>query len=176
MPDGETPESPAPARRRVDEPVKPGTEGRAGCLAWGGVLGVLVGIMVGLYALPPILKSIYGVEQVAAGETFEDGGRSLRVIGVTEIDREPAGAVEVVLAIEVDEAWTLPAGNWSLELATGERIDLVGAPPAGFVAEAGSPTEFALTFARLPGLDAEPRYLHLSSPRVRFDLEGIAAP
>lgn len=176
MPDGDTPGSPAPARRRLEEPVKPGTEGRSGCLAWGAVLGVLVGIMVGLYALPPILKSIYGVEQVAAGETFEDGGRTLRVLRITTIEREPAGGVEVVLAVEAGEAWTSPAGDWSLELEDGERLDLVGAPPDGFVAEAGSPTEFALTFARLPGLDAEPRYLHLSSPRVRFDLEGIAAP
>ena len=40
----------------------------------------------------------------------------------------------------------------------------------------GEPAEFVLTFPRLPTQGVAPLYLHLSSPRVRFDLEGIAAP
>jgi len=139
-------------------------------MAWGAVLGVIFGIMVGLYALPPILKSIYGVDQVALGETWEDGGRTMRVLSVTQVDRAPAGATAVQIEVGVAERWQIDGEDFELELADGERVDLVDVPEGGFVFEPGSPTGTTLTFARLPGQEAEAAYLHLSSPRVRFDL------
>lgn len=139
-------------------------------MAWGGVIGVLVGIMVGIYALPPILKSIYGVEQVRYGETYEDDGRTLRVLSVTGIEREPDGAIEVVIAPTATEPWEIPVEDFELELADGERLEILGEPPEGAIMDAGASEQFVLVFDRAPGQDAEPVYLHLSSPRVRFDL------
>lgn len=145
-------------------------------MAWGAVLGIIFGIMVGLYALPPILKSIYGVEQVRYGEAYEDGGRTLRVLSVTETPREPAGAVEVALAPASVEPWQIDADDFEIELTDGERLELLGSGGVGAIIDVGSAEQFLLTFPRLPGQDAAPAYLHLSSPRVRFDLSPEGAP
>lgn len=169
------PIEPAPVRRRLEPPPDPSKEGRTGCMAWGAVLGVLVGIMLAIYALPPILKSIYGTEQVAAGEALEDGGLTLRATGVREVESGPAGAVEVTLEGSSVEGWDDRGREWTLELSGGERLPVLRDSVTTLRA-AGEPAEFVLTFPRLPTQTAAPLYLHLSSPRVRFDLEGIATP
>ena len=70
--------SESPRRVVIEKPDE--KQDRTGCLAVGAILGIVVGIMVGMYALPPILKDIYGESTVEANTTFEGDGRSKPVL------------------------------------------------------------------------------------------------
>ncbi len=179
-----------PKRVLLQDP-KEDTKGRGGCLALGGVLGVLFGIMFALYALPPILRHYYGEENVDVGEVYEDEGRTIRVTGVLvgldplTIGPNIAGAAgtadeDVVTVVVRTTGWPTDEpreGRYRLEIEgiedwvnplppiTGE---MTSDPPL-----AAGEQEVHLRFAIPPGLTAEtvkPAELHLEDPLVKFVL------
>lgn len=176
-----------PGRRVLLEQPSPDKQGRAGCIAAGAVIGVLVGIMVGLYALPPILRSIYGETKVAAGETFEGDGRVITVEAVG-IASEPLGEaspgmqrsdVAIRLRITNNKTWDATLADWTLEVAGIENW-LPAASAAtdgepGFAPPLGKTSTVELRFVvERPESDTRPlrlEALHLANPRVRFALE-----
>jgi hypothetical protein len=168
----ETEQGASRVRRRLQTGQPGGSEGRSGCLMLGALLGVIAGIMVGLYALPPILKSIYGVESVARFDTYSGNGKHIRVLAVQS---PPTSAVSpdsivVTLSVAADERWETSAEKWRLELADGERLEGLIVAPEPAVFEAGVPGQLVLRFPLLPGHEPVPEYLHLGGPRVRFEL------
>lgn len=153
---------------------------------WGAVLGVLAGIMVGIYALPPILKHYYGEKVVAPGEAWEGTGKSLRLTDVIPMvaARQPAAGMRVeaflvVVSGNSDTPWDLELGQFTLEFVEldewQEPVGLEGEPGAStLIWPPGTEREFGLRFEiEYPETAAEqltPEALHLSDPRVKFEV------
>ena len=181
----EVTQSPAPVRRRIEQSSEE-KEKRSGCLMWGAVLGVLVGIMVGIYALPPILKHYYGEKVVAPGEMYRS--ETLRIqLGVVRPLAEssgeaPAGIrrVEWVATVTVlaQEEWKADLTDFTLEFAEledwQEAAVASGDLPEGLVFKPAMEQTFDLSFiVELPEAEAvtlTPEALHLSDPRVKFEV------
>lgn len=137
-----------------------------GCLLWGGVLGVVVGLSFAFYGLGPILRHFYGETQVSVGGTYEGGGLTIRVVDVLDGNVTYSGATLVQLAVTGDRERGWSADEFRLQLTGIEEwrtplnspIQLPGTGEA----------KITLDFGPLEG--AQPEALHLTSPRVRFAL------
>ncbi len=179
---------PEPARRVLLEQPSPDKQGRTGCIAAGAVIGVLVGLMVGLYALPPILRSIYGEEKIPAGAVYEGDGRTIAVVAAS-IPSEPLGEpspgmvrsdVTVRLTITSNKTWDATLADWTLEVRGIENWLPAGSATTddepGFAPPLGRTSTVDLHFVveRPIARAHEPlelEALHLANPRVRFALQ-----
>lgn len=170
-------------RRRIEQPKEdPGK--RNTVLVWGAVLGVLVGLMVGVYALPPILRHYYGETKVAADEFYSGDGKLVKVVNLGQAS-EPLGEAAagmrredffVSVTVLSKDAWSPAASSFTLEFpGVKDWIQAVEATVNGerlATIEAGVETTVSLHFIvelprdNFPELKAEA--LHLSDPRVRF--------
>ncbi len=175
-----------PARRRLEQP-QVDRERRTGCLVTGAVLGVLAGIMIGLYALPPILRNIYGETKVAAGETYRGDGRVVRVESAGRASDplgEPSPGMRredlfIELTIRSSKTWELSLADFTIEVE-GVK-DWIRAAEATTNGEPGLDVPLAeevrvqLHFVvEVPtGSSASllAEALHLANPRVRFALQ-----
>lgn len=170
-------------RRRIEQPTEEDGK-RNTVLLWGAVLGILAGIMVGVYALPPILRHYYGETKVAADEFYSGEGKLIRVVNLGQAS-EPLGEaaagmrredVFVSITIVSKDAWSPAPAAFSLEFAgvhdwvqateatvDGERLTVINP---------GAETTVALHFVVELAKDTFPelkaKALHLSDPRVRF--------
>lgn len=170
-------------RRRIEQPSEDAGK-RNTVLLWGAVLGVIVGLMVGVYALPPILRHYYGETKVAADEFYSGDGKLIRVVTLGQAS-EPLGEAAagnrredffVTITVVSKAAWSPPATDFSLEFGAvhdwvqateatvdGERLETI---------QPGVETNVSLHFVvdlpaeTFPELKA--KALHLSDPRVRF--------
>jgi hypothetical protein len=174
-----------PVRRRIEQPSAEKAK-RSGCLMWGAVLGVLVGIMVGVYALPPILKHYYGEKVVAPGETYEGSGKVIRFVGVepnpTEGIPPKPGVVRrdfvATIVVRSDEAWAPEFRDFTLEFTELDDWQHAhgaeGNIPNGFQFEPGRELEVGIHFSierpEAEGGPLTPKALHLSDPRVKFEI------
>lgn len=173
-------------RRRIDQPSEE-TGKRNTVLIWGAVLGVLAGLMVGVYALPPILRHYYGETKVAADEFYSGHGKLIKVVNVGQAS-EPLGEASagmrredlfVSVTVLAKDAWSPAASDFSVEFeglhdwqkaaeATVDGKPLSTIPP-------GVETTVSLHFViQLPTQnfpDLTWVALHLSDPRVRFALD-----
>ena len=174
-----------PVRRQIEQPTEE-SQKRSGCLLWGAVLGVLVGIMLGIYALPPILKHYYGETVVGPGETYESGGRRISVISVSHnlarsgspSDLVRRAAFDVTLIADVNEEWRLPVGAFTLEFEELDQWQSVSShtdePLHEILLQPGTTKQFELQFVVETGFGSDkltPKALHLSDPRVKFEIE-----
>jgi hypothetical protein len=140
----------------------------------GAVLGVIVGIMFALYGLPPILRSIYGEKSVADGATFEGDGRVILVVAVERIPEPDLFLVS--LDITSNKTWEVGPDSFQLEISTQD--DWIPALPADSRLETsfdfvlGEQRTLLLRFEAPARLDARPVELHITDPRVKFELES----
>jgi hypothetical protein len=154
---------------------------------WGGVLGVLVGIMVGVYALPPILRHYYGEEKVAAGESYRGEGKVIRIDAIGQAS-DPLGEAApgmrrfdffVSVVILTEDEWRPPLTHFAAEfkeIEDWQEADLASSgDEQSILVLAREESEIELHFVvELPLDEAEQltlEALHLSDPRVRFDIE-----
>lgn len=173
-------------RKRIEQPSEE-TGHRNTVLLWGAVLGVLAGVMVGVYALPPILRHYYGETKVAADEFYRGDGKLIKVVSLGQAS-EPLGEAPtgmrredlfVSVTVLASDDWAPTANLFSLEIAGVEDWDVaaeatVDGAPLGSI-RAGVETTVALHFiVELPEEtfpeQLRPVALHLSEPRVRFAL------
>ncbi len=177
-------QEPARVRRRLESGGQADTKGRSGCLVAGAVLGILVGVMFALYGLPPILKHFYGEQRIAAGGTFEGDGKLMRVDTIAPLaktrdeDREGWAAE---LSVTINKTWDANASDFSLEFTEGgdwlkataigideAAVSNVTSPSIMFdIAKLAEPHRLQLIF---PAHAGNPKYLHLASPRIRWEL------
>ncbi len=175
-----------PVRRRLEQPSEEARK-RSGCLVWGAVLGVLAGLMVGIYALPPILKHYYGETEVAADEFYRGDGKAIRVAEVGRASDplgEPSAGMRredifVAILVVSEDEWRPNVTDFSLELKEVDDWEQAaeattnGAP--GIAVAAGVETRVELHFIiEVPRDTVEnvtPEALHLSDPRVRWAIE-----
>jgi hypothetical protein len=175
-----------PPRRRLEQPSAE-KERRTGCLVTGAILGVLVGIMVGLYALPPILRDIYGETKVAADEFYRGDARLIRVDSAGRAsdplgDPSPGMRREdffVELTVRSNKTWSLVVTDFTLELEGVE--DWVKASEATTNGQAGLviplaeevkvQLHFVVEVPRESTATLLAEALHLANPRVRFALQ-----
>jgi hypothetical protein len=173
-----------PVRRRIEQPSAEKAK-RSGCLMWGAVLGVLVGIMVGVYALPPILKHYYGEKTVEPGETYgESAGTRITLASIGQAS-EPLGEASPGMrrfdyfgsvTATFSNNRELKADDFSLELnevGKWQRAVSLDDEPTLYIPEF-TETIFAIHFiVEVPEGDAgklTPHALHLSDPRVKFEI------
>jgi hypothetical protein len=176
--------NPEPVRRRIEQPTED-QQKRSGCLIWGGMLGVLVGIMVGVYALPPILRHYYGEEKVAAGESYRGEGKVIRIGSIGQAS-DPLGEVAegmrrfdffVAVVAGSEREWRPKPTDFSLEFkelddwqlaSSGPSEESLLVPPGG---ESTLQLHFIVEVRRDDAAQLTPDALHLSNPPVRFDIE-----
>lgn len=151
-----------PARRRLAGPGEGEKVGR-GCLIWGGVLGVVVGLTFAFYGLPPILRHFYGERQVMQGEWFSTRTLSIQVATVEHIDTYSGAERIVVVTLAQSSSGVPPNERWQLEMS--KRDEWVRAAPDA--------TELRFV---IRSEDGTPIALHLSKPRVRFELPPSNPP
>ncbi len=177
-----------PTRRRVriDEPSEDRRR-RSGCLVWGAVLGVLAGIMVGVYVLPPVLRHFYGEKHIAADEFYEGGGKLIRLDSVGQTSEplgDPAAGSKradffASIVVVSNSGWAPKPTDFSLQFADvddwkeASEATVQGQPLQAI--QPGVETTIQLHFVlelpseRFP--DAARAFaLHLSNPRVRFEI------
>jgi hypothetical protein len=166
LPDAPQPSAlPATARRRLEG--KPGDPVGKGCLLWGGVLGVIVGLTFAFYGLGPILRHFYGEAHVGAGETYEGTNFTIGLLDSSSEDPPNPNLVRLQLAISGERSWVTEdfklqhsgGKNWSAASSSETLPD-----PAG-----SAISLLMLSFEVPSGARAEA--LHLGSPRVRFSLK-----
>lgn len=102
-------------RKRIEQPSEE-TGKRNTVLVWGAVLGVLAGLMLGVYALPPILRHYYGETKVAADEFYSGEGKLMKVVNIGQVS-EPLGEAAagmrredyfVSISVVSQETWRPP--------------------------------------------------------------------
>lgn len=176
------------ATRRV--PVDPSAgrdRPRAGCLALGAVLGILAGLMVALYVLPPILNAIYGEKAVRAGESGEGGGHTFTVRSFAAGSDSfcagepgcPAASVQLRLDVVAGSSWTPAADDFAIEFRGYrtwiEAMDpLPGHPETALAWKAGERRSTVLRFPLPLGAapdDVEPVAVHIRGLRIRLELD-----
>jgi len=174
-----------PARRRIEQPTEDQAK-RSGCLLWGGVLGVLVGIMVGIYALPPILKHYYGETVVGVNEAYRAEGKSVVLLDVSQasepLGEAPAGMRRedffAYLEVHSDAAWQLEATDFTLEFKElddwqkATEATVAGQPLTTVIRHYETTIELhwvvELPLDEVDSLTVEA--VHLSDPRVKFEV------
>lgn len=170
-------------RRRIEQPSEE-TGKRNTVLLWGAVLGVIVGLMVGVYALPPILRHYYGETKVAADEFYSGDGKLIRLVNLGRAS-EPLGEAAAgmrredffaEITVVSRDQWAPAITDFSLEFTdVDDWVQATEATVDGERLQAFSPgveTKVSLHFVvELPreGFpDLAATALHLSDPRVRF--------
>lgn len=162
-------------RRRIEheEPATPPSIRR---LYWygGAALGVLAGVLVALFVVPPIFDRYFGVADIALGHEYRADAAIIRVERAGAAAGDPA-RFEVVLAVRENHSWCPTASDFRLEL---EGRVSIGAPrlepDTALCAAAGTPfqgTTLTLSFPAGGRDPADLRVLHVADPRVRFWLQ-----
>ncbi|HMO54290.1 MAG TPA: hypothetical protein PJ994_07285 [Tepidiformaceae bacterium] len=146
---------------------------RTGRLAIGAILGVVAGIMIGIYALPPILRGFYGETTVEANTTYEGDGRTIRVVGWEVIAEDPFD-VRVTVDIRSNKSWDISLADWTLEVEgikewqRAASAESNGQP--GHAIPLAEDVRLSLQFlvegsgTEIPTMEA----LHLANPRLKF--------
>ncbi|MCC7365424.1 MAG: hypothetical protein IT303_13745 [Dehalococcoidia bacterium] len=138
---------------------------RQGCLRWGAILGIVVGVLVAFLVVPPCMRWAFQPERVGPGETFDHEG--LRAV-VTSVVREGDDWV-VSLDVTVTKTWHAGLEDVHLELDDGSTVEPVpgqAAPPRQV--PFGEPGTVALRFPA--GSGAEPVELVIDDPQIEFEL------
>ena len=158
----------------------PDTKGRGGCLLTGAILGIIVGATFAFYGLPPILKHFYGEKHIAAGASYTEDAKVIRVTGtgsLPEIENaerfSQRGSTWVTLSVTTNKTWTPALTDFSLQFDGVESW----VPAASAVSGSQEALQFPLAEERsvslsfpVPNGDATPKYLHVADPRIRFEL------
>lgn len=174
---------PGATRRRIAHKSDKPAENRSGCLIWGAVLGVVVGGMFAAYGLKPILRHYYGEQRIAAGAAYNGDAKEIRI---AEAGSErparftpPAGERDdgyyVTLEVTSNKTWAPALADFAVEFShVDDWVEATASSPA---AESGAlpfplgeTRQVTLRFRRPIESGAEPEYLHIADPRVRFEL------
>lgn len=152
---------------------------RTGCLAVGAILGIVAGIMIGMYALPPILKGIYGEKEVAAGLRYEGDARTFQVVSTEVIPDEDGGPSRVIVLMDVrsNRSWDATLADWTLEVEHLEdwqrAVSATSNGEPGFIVPLAKDVHLELIFEVEPPIEGDMvlEAIHLANPRLRFELE-----
>lgn len=172
-------DGPAQVRRRVIREL-PAAERSSRRTAWwiGGLLGVLVGVGVALFVVPPLMGRYFGTADVGLGEDFRRDGATLTLMAFEE--RHTTGGREIVATLRLRATAEAAVGlaTARLHLEGGVIIPVQRPPePGGRNADAplllqpGADLRAVLTFVVPAGLGTEPEYVEFQTPRVRFHFE-----
>ncbi len=174
-----------PVRRPVRDEDVQSREGRAGCIAFGAVLGIAAGSIFTFFALPPLIDHFVGETRVAVRAAYEDETRIIRVVSVVQapdLEPTPAGGpsdrIVIRLAVTARESWKPSPDDFRLELADGgDRLSplpsLASAAETGLSFAPGEERTLILRYALPASGSAVPRALHLQHPAVRFELPTL---
>lgn len=178
-----------PVRRQLEQPSAE-KQGRPGCLITGAVLGIIVGATFAFYGLPPILRYYYGEKTVAVGETYSGDAKTLRVVEAVRVAIDPGdGSVLpwfVTVEVLTNKTWRPEADDFSLEVdgvdewVVADEVSLLngaGDPSDAGAIPLGKPALVMVRFEPPAGAKIEDAtHLHLSEPRLKFELPVPAGP
>jgi hypothetical protein len=174
----------APVRRPVPEREPEDTSGRTGCIAMGGILGVIAGALFVFFGLPPLLDAFFGPADIAAGHAYSAEAKSITVESVAEspgfrAEPPPGPRMYVVsLRVRTNVSWHPALKDFELELQGGGS-SISALPPSPDVPS----TDLTVTLGqervlilRFPvsSADHAPRALRLRDPNLRFLLPPVS--
>ncbi len=139
--------------------------------------------MFAYYGLPPILRHFYGETHVASDEFYKGDAKLIRVLRIESVRPDLAdGAPDTVplsyyvtLSIVSAKTWMPRVSDFSLQFSGGgdwvEGVAYKGANDDGTIPlTLGDEAAVTIRFPRPVEASATPKYLHLTTPRVRFEL------
>jgi hypothetical protein len=150
------------------------------------VLGVLAGIMVGVYALPPILKHYYGETVVGVNETYRAGGKSIILLDVSQAS-DPLGEAAsgmrredffAHLEVHSNDPWQPKATDFTLEFKElddwqkATEATVAGQPLTTIIEHHETTIEvhWVVEFPPDEVTSLTVEAVHLSDPRVKFEV------
>lgn len=147
----------------------------------GAVVGVLLGVVLGIFVLPGILDSFLAGDEIATGGTYSGDARVISVVDVRSGDDvvllEDGSTTEgtrIELNVLSRKTWLIEAVFFQLELdGRNEWVEALGAvealPDSSFEFALGESRTLILQFEH-ELTDGEPISLHLSDPSIRMEL------
>lgn len=137
----------------------------------GAVLGIVAGIAVALFVVPPLMDHFFGEPTVKVGGVYRGDGRE---VGVLRTGTTAAGGFEVLFDVTSNKTWQLDPGEFEIELTSGPRLKALppdaGDPRTSLDFPLGARRELLLRFPAADRRDARPVALYFKDPRVRFEL------
>lgn len=170
------------SRRPVQEDAPEGTAGRRGCLLAGALLGIVAGVLVALFVVPPLFDHYFGEATVKAGKVYDGDGKRISVDFVSRYEAGRDGKTPflgVQFRVRSEAAWAPDPGNFVLELEGGIKIGPV--PPVEKIPvmwpqfAAGQERPFELLFELPTGARLEGATVRFRDPKVRFELPAAAS-
>lgn len=172
------------ATARVRRPISqalPAAERSSRRTAWwlGGALGIVVGVVVALFVVPPLMGRYFGTADVGLGDDFRRDGATLTFETFEELATAAGGrTITATLRLRATEEVAVGLADARLHLEGGAIIPAERPPePHGGAADApvrlqpGADLRAVLTFVIPAGLGTKPEYIELEAPRVRFHFE-----
>ncbi len=161
-----------PARRRVSSDIPTDdASGRRRVLFIGAVLGIVAGVFVALFAIPPLFDRYFGVADIELGTAYRDGGFEVRIAGVEAAAQAEGGrtVARVTLALKGDAGSWCPADDrLLLEFEGGVRAARSGGlPPLACDGNAATGT----VVLEFPAAGTTPAILHSEALDARFHLQ-----
>lgn len=164
-------------RKRIPARVPGDTQGRRGCLLIGAALGIVAGVLIAFFVLPPVFGHFFGTADIELGKTYAGDGKVIRIVNA---ERQPGpdgqlypGVFVVRLEVMTNKTWAPVGADFQLEMSgiDGRRYPASSNPALGGVLPLGNRIGLVLTFAGTERRDVLPLKLHLRSPEVRFHLQ-----
>jgi hypothetical protein len=162
-------------RRRLEQP-EPATPPNIRRLYWygGAALGVLAGVLIALFVVPPIFDRYFGIADVELGHSHETEAVTLAGASAGLSADDPT-RFEILLDVTGNSGWCPTPADFRLELRGNVSIGAPRLDPAADdCAATGAPIDTPTLAVSFPanGRTADQLHiLHITDPKVRFWLQ-----
>ena len=137
-----------PNRKRlsIDQDAAPGN--RRGCLITGAILGVLAGLIVGLFVVPPLINRYFADNPIQPGQPYEAESAEITLQKASVVSE----IVEVELTIDAFSDWKPVHTDFTIKFPDDEVVVALPAdpnvPPTNLTFLAGQSRTLLLRFPR----------------------------
>jgi hypothetical protein len=142
-------------RLPIDQDAAPGN--RRGCLVTGAILGVLAGLIVGLFVVPPLVNHYFADNPIQPGQPYKAENAEITLQKVSMV-RE---IVEVELTIDAYSDWKPVHTDFTIKFPDDE------------VVVASLPADPTAPLTKLTFLAGQSRTLLLRFPRFDLTIYGV---
>ncbi len=148
-----------PNRKRlsIDQDASPGN--RRGCLVTGAILGVLAGLIVGLFVVPPLINRYFADNPIQPGQPYEAENAEITLQKAYEA--ENAEIFEVELTIDAFSDWKPAHTDFTIKFPDDDEVVVA------------LPADPNVPLTNLTFLAGQSRTLLLRFPRFDLTIYGV---
>jgi len=138
-----------PNRKRlsIDQDASPGN--RRGCLVTGAILGILAGLIVGLFVVPPLINRYFADNPIQPGQSYDAENAEITLQKVSVVSE----IFEVELTIDAFSDWKPVHTDFTITFPDDEVVVALPADPTVPLTDltflAGESRTLLLRFLRL---------------------------